>query len=238
MALPASGTISLGAIQTEFGGSNPIGLSEYYQGGSIIGAGVYPNTIPTSGAIQLDDFYNGKSQHPYAGASSSTYQYNACMGYSVDYFNGGLKITIGYWGDATTSSWPQLQYKTTATATANFVEIAQFAMTAANANIVQYGTIASGNMLYYSTTIFSNPVLAYGNNVNTSGGSTGAPGARWMVAASWNGTNTAYVYLNPSRNDTGDTGTTISMGNMSEAINYLNGGAGSTGAPVTITLTR
>jgi hypothetical protein len=63
MALPASGAISLSAIQTEFGGSNPIALSEYYQGGSIIGAGVFPNTIPVSGAIQLDDFYTAEATH-------------------------------------------------------------------------------------------------------------------------------------------------------------------------------
>jgi hypothetical protein len=238
MALPSSGAISLGAIQTEFGGSNPIALSEYYQGGGIIGSGVYPNTIPTSGVIQLDDFYNATNQHAYAGASSGTYTYNACMGYSIDYFNGGLKVTVGYWGNANTGSWTQLQFKTTATATANYDEIAQFTLTAANANTVQYGTIASGNILFYRAVIFSNPVLAYGNNVNTSGGSSGAPGANWMVAASWNGSNTVYVYLNPSRNGTGDTGTSISMANMGEAINYLNGGAGTGGAPATITLTR
>lgn len=237
MALPASGAISLGDIQTEFGGSNPVGLNEYYQGGSIIGAGVYPNTIPTSGVIQLDDFYSAEATHHYAGVSSPTYTYNACIGFSVDYFNGGLKITVGYWGSGNTSTWTQLQYKSTATPTANYAEIAQFTMTAANANVVQYGTIASGNILYYGQQIFSNPVLAYGNDVNTTGGSTGAPGAAWMVAAMWNGSNTAYVYLNPSRNGTGDTGTTISMGNMGQAINYLNGGQGE-GVPATVTLTR
>jgi hypothetical protein len=238
MALPSSGAISLANIQTEFGGSNPISLSEYYQGGGIIGSGVYTNNIPTSGAIQLDDFYRAEATHAYAGASSGTYTYNACMGYSIDYFNGGLKVTVGYWGDANTGSWTQLQFKTSSTQTANFREIAQFTLTAANANTVQYGTIASGNMLYYAAQIFSNPVLAYGNNVNTSGGSSGAPGAAWMVAASWNGSNTVYVYLNPSRNGTGDTGTSISMANMGEAINYLNGGAGTSGAPATVTITR
>jgi hypothetical protein len=237
MPLPSSGSISLGDIQTEFGGTNPIGLSEYYQGGSIIGSGVFPNTIPTSSAIQLDDFYTAKATHAYAGVSSSTVTFNACIGYSIDYFNGALKVTVGYWGTANTGSWTELQFKTTSTATTNFREIAQFTLTAANANTVQYGTIASGNMLYQAAQIFSNPVLAYGNNVNTTGGSTGAPGAAWMVAASWNGSNTVYVYLNPSRNGTGDTGTSISMSNMIGAMNQLNGNAGE-GVPATITLTR
>lgn len=237
MAIVSSGAVSLGAIQTEFGGSNPISMSEYYQGGSIIGAGVYPNTIPTSGIIQLDDFYSAKATHAYAGVSSTTEVYNACIGYSIDYFNGGLKVTVGYWGNANTSSWTQLQFKDTATKPTNYFEVAQFTLTAANANTVQYGTIASGNMLYYQAVIFSNPVLAYGNNVNTTGGSTGAPGAAWMVAASWNGSNEVKVYLNPSRNGTGDTGTTISMGQMVVAMNQLNGNAGE-GVPAIITLTR
>ena len=55
MALPNSGSISLADIQTEFGGSNPIGLNEYYRNGSY----VTPNNtnIPTSGLIDFNDFY-------------------------------------------------------------------------------------------------------------------------------------------------------------------------------------
>jgi hypothetical protein len=51
MALQSSGPISLGDIQTEFGGSNPISISEYY--GADTG-------VPGSGTISLSDFY-GKS---------------------------------------------------------------------------------------------------------------------------------------------------------------------------------
>lgn len=51
MALQNSGAIKLSEIQTEFGGSNPIPLSEYY--GAAAG-------IPSSGAIKMSDFY-GKS---------------------------------------------------------------------------------------------------------------------------------------------------------------------------------
>ncbi len=48
MALPSSGQLSLDDIQTEFGGSNPIGLSEYY--------GV-ASGVPSSGTIDISDFY-------------------------------------------------------------------------------------------------------------------------------------------------------------------------------------
>lgn len=52
MTLQSSGPISLAQIQSEFGGSNPISLSEYY--------GVAQG-VPTSGAISTQDFY-GKAR--------------------------------------------------------------------------------------------------------------------------------------------------------------------------------
>lgn len=52
MALQSSGAISLANIQTEFGGSNPISLSEYY--GAASG-------IPASGAISISQFYGASA---------------------------------------------------------------------------------------------------------------------------------------------------------------------------------
>ena len=52
MALPSSGPISLLDIQNEFGGTNPIGINEYY--GAAGG-------VPTSGTISFDDFYGTSS---------------------------------------------------------------------------------------------------------------------------------------------------------------------------------
>ena len=66
MALPSSGPISLLDIQNEFGGTNPIGINEYY--------GV-ASGVPASGTISFDDFY---------GTSASI---TADFGYVV----GGLK---------------------------------------------------------------------------------------------------------------------------------------------------
>lgn len=64
MALPSSGTITLGQVQTEFGGSNPIQISEYY--GAASG-------VPASGTIALSDFYGTSAGGP-----------------DVGYFSGGL----------------------------------------------------------------------------------------------------------------------------------------------------
>jgi len=54
MVLQSSGAISLNDVQTEFGGSNPISMDEYY--GAATG-------IPGSGQISMNVFY-GKSKAP------------------------------------------------------------------------------------------------------------------------------------------------------------------------------
>jgi len=60
MALQSSGAITLAQIQTEFGGSNPISLSEYYRNGSYVTSN---NTnVPTSGTISMNQFYSGVRQ--------------------------------------------------------------------------------------------------------------------------------------------------------------------------------
>jgi hypothetical protein len=59
MALPSSGPLSLDDIQTEFGGSNPISLDEYYAGGAYVPAGTSGTygAVPSSGTISIQNFY-------------------------------------------------------------------------------------------------------------------------------------------------------------------------------------
>lgn len=60
MALPGSGPMSLAQLQTEFGGSNPVSLSEYYRGGAYVTAN---NTgVPVSGQVSLSQFYGAVRQ--------------------------------------------------------------------------------------------------------------------------------------------------------------------------------
>jgi hypothetical protein len=68
MALPSSGPLSLSQIQTEFGGSNPISMSEYYRGGAYVTTN---NTnVPTSGTIKISDFYNAARQFSFTISSN------------------------------------------------------------------------------------------------------------------------------------------------------------------------
>ena len=56
MTLQSSGNIALSEIQTEFGGTNPISMNEYYSAAA---------NVPASGAIKFSDFY-GTSALPAA----------------------------------------------------------------------------------------------------------------------------------------------------------------------------
>jgi len=74
VALPSSGNpISLGQIQTELGGSNPIGTNEYYRGGAHVAS--TQTSVPTSGTIDLADFY-GLSRITEITISSNTNSYD------------------------------------------------------------------------------------------------------------------------------------------------------------------
>ena len=57
MAVPST-NVGLSSIQTEFGGSPPISLSEYYSSGPLVPAGTpAPNgPIPSSGQISIGQF--------------------------------------------------------------------------------------------------------------------------------------------------------------------------------------
>lgn len=68
MAIQTTGAVSLGDVQTEFGGSSPASINEYYKGGVNVADGItytnftaplsgdYVPNVPASGAISLDNF--------------------------------------------------------------------------------------------------------------------------------------------------------------------------------------
>jgi len=87
MTLPTSGPLSLNDIQTEFGGANPIGINEYYAGGSLVPAGTSGTygAVPSSGAISIQNFY---------GTASVVYKYVEDMFASYAYTGTGATQTI------------------------------------------------------------------------------------------------------------------------------------------------
>ena len=80
MTLPTSGALSLSDIQGEFGGSNPISLSEYYAGGGLVPAGTTGTNgaVPSSGAISIANFY-GTSNFTLAFNNGDDYYLNTAV---------------------------------------------------------------------------------------------------------------------------------------------------------------
>jgi hypothetical protein len=91
MTLPIT-NLSLGAIQNEFLGDDPISLSEYYRGGLYVGAGITSayGTIPTSGQISMGVF-RGTSAFV---AGSTTFTANGTFTVPAGY----TTLTIEVWG--------------------------------------------------------------------------------------------------------------------------------------------
>ena len=72
MTLPSSGALSLSQIQSEFGGSNPISLSEYYRGGGLVPVHGNTGNIASSGLISVSQFYGQSAQSPIDSSFSGT----------------------------------------------------------------------------------------------------------------------------------------------------------------------
>ena len=85
MTLPSSGTLSLSDLQTEFTGSHPISMSEYYKSG---GNGYVPSTVPeTVTASSL------------GGSNSGNYRSPGIGGYDPQINTFSRLYTQALWGD-------------------------------------------------------------------------------------------------------------------------------------------
>jgi hypothetical protein len=93
MVLP-TGSITLANLQTEYGGSNPVGFNEYYADGTYVPIGA--TSIPTSGAINLNTF-RGKNIAPNY-VNNGVYTYSIKFGGTANYF-GWLPSYMGSMND-------------------------------------------------------------------------------------------------------------------------------------------
>ena len=160
MPLQSSGAISLSQIQTEFGGSNPISLSEYYSAAS---------GIPSSGTISMNQFY-GKSGGPddtyfytYFNGSSTVIPHGQAYNTWLNLFRNATSATTLYFYFGSTSTKPAPTYTVTV-------------------GVQNYRTAVSGTGTYGSGTATS-PYIGRGcgnHSTNTSG----------LSSVSWHFNNT------------------------------------------------
>jgi hypothetical protein len=103
MAIPSSGQIALSTVQTEYGGSNPISLSEYYSGGANVPSGISGNngTIPTSGEIQMGDF-RGSENTAYVSATGGTITTSG--NFKIHRFNSSATFAVNDGGNSAGSN--------------------------------------------------------------------------------------------------------------------------------------
>lgn len=78
--------IRMSQIQTEFGGSNPIRMSEYYAGGANVNS-TQPN-VPSSGLIEISDFSGAQNTMQFS-ATLVWFQTYGIQGWSYSYVDGG-----------------------------------------------------------------------------------------------------------------------------------------------------
>lgn len=193
--------ISLSQIQSAWGGSNPIGLNEYYQGGSLIGQGVKGGSISRSGTINLNGF-NGVTQtygYSYNQRTSGDQSNDGCA-WAAEYLNGGsgwgLYITVAYYGPGSAISY------TNYTA---YGYVSQFKINVLNSNVNGTSIYGNGNGesgymgVPYGNIDSSNILTVYGNNGSGSPGDSGYAYATANNRSNWSamtsGTNYFQVQL-------------------------------------------
>ena len=95
MALPASGPLAFTNIQTEFGGTNPIGLNEYYRGGPFVPVSINTAPIPASGTIAANNFYGtAKRVSIPLSIPSPTYNYDVFNNRGPNYVAGVSDVSV------------------------------------------------------------------------------------------------------------------------------------------------
>ena len=175
MALQSSGAISLSELQTEFGGSNPISLSEYYAGGGLVTSGLsYSNyttgisgasvpNVPSSGTISLaDDFYRSGNALTYT-----------C------YYSGGTSPVKTSWASSTSTTFNVSTYLGALTSGDTFIVCGQL-------------TTGWPSGWYYSNASSVTIACTYGSSVGT----TTTPyvaSKQWFGYISYDGSDTVTI---------------------------------------------
>jgi len=222
-------SLSLANLQSIFGGaSSPISLNSYYQNGSIMGAGVYPNTVPTSGIISLGDFVGVPQQHNWNyDQRTSGDQSNDGAGWTVDYIYGplgwGLYATVWYY-----TSGQQVS-PLTAYACSQFIKFG-------SANTV----VTSNPSGVVSQTV---PSSSTGNGYSigpTGGVLSGAQdnrfgdGIYWLgyITGYWDGASTVYITGSYGSGAPGDSGYAYATGQVRSNWSVLTGGTNTVGVTI------
>ena len=180
MPIQSSGQINFSQIQSEFGGANPISISEYYRGGAY--TTLNNSSIPASGLIKASNFYSTyktfTNAEIYNILTSTDYVNNRNIFTSRVSFVAGLEASTTL---AMDESGPVYRYSTSVTASYTWavtafsklsyitVLIRNFASTASLVTSVTYNgtayattTINDANTMYPNLVTYVQIPIAYG----------------------------------------------------------------------------
>tara|TARA_R100000278_G_scaffold116653_1_gene96155 strand:- start:419 stop:1156 length:738 start_codon:yes stop_codon:yes gene_type:complete len=190
MALPDSGEIKLSQLATQFGGSAPHSLKEYYRGGGSVSDNASNASVPQSGEVSLKDFYSS--------AGTQTRDIRVWMAYQFSPFDtSGFGVTSQsstaapstISNGANAVAWQPVFHAGTGFITSASITISQNEdVSAYNNNVVLYGGLTSSTV--------TNVVAAW------NAGSDGHDGGDRSYSISWNadGTINSITYIGGNYN--------------------------------------
>ena len=199
MALPDSGQISISQLRTNFGGSAPDGLGEYYRAGANVPDNAINVAVPSVGAISLSDFYSS------AGTTSRdirvwmSYLFNE-NGFGVT-SQSSTAAPSSISASANAVAWQPVFHAGTGFITGASITISQNEDTSAYSNnVILYGGTSSSAV--------TNVVAAW------NAGASGSTGGARSYSISWNSDGTINSITNTSN--------TYNYGIITWAINNVS----------------
>ena len=175
MTIQTSGQIAISDIVTEFGGTAPHALTEYYRNGGLVPGGA--TGVPTSGVIKITDFYGAANSGPlsYNGSSSAV---------SGNHSVGGSKRTLTVAGNRVVKACRiQTNLNGNAGSGTMGIELTGENMQGAGGNISRTGGITESG----PTTLPSdNGTNQFGTQASVS--NLTVPNNRFLVGVAWTNT--------------------------------------------------
>ena len=238
MALPASGTLALTDIATEFGDTAPHSMSEFYRGGGKVPDSAGNSNVAASGALNVGGFYNAANRVAIALAiASDTQNYDLFTNKGGSYVAGTSDITL------TVNSGVNVGSSSTGTYA---LSIPSAFDAGDSISIVNNGVIigrggngganrgaggTGGNAVYVAraTTITNNGTIASGGG----GGGSGGPGRIYGNPPPKGGTQPQTNYGGGGGG--GGAGYTAGSGGAGQSSPSQNGGNGYAGSSGSIT---
>lgn len=193
--------ISLSTVQSTWGGSNPISLNEYYVGGNYIGPNNRGGSIPSSGAISLNNFNGALNQYNWGRTQYiNGDQSNDGCGYSMDYY---YQPTAGKYC---------LVFNFGAMSASFGLDATQLTYATSSSNMNTWQVVYSLPMTTVGTTVTSGS----GNNIKGGESWAGNFSGGWIVKATLNSNNTVTLQYNSS-GSSGDAGTNYALARQRDA---------------------